>query len=240
MSVVVRLEPGILGVPLGVSTNGAGAVRARAKDRASRRAEAGTGHRSLDQAVALERTAVTRASIETRPIAVAPIGDTDAHVIDWLAGDIRTVTGREVIAVDRIALPAHALDPEREQWQAATVLETLAQHKRPDWLRLLGIVDVDLYAPGLNFVFGEAVEHRGVGVFSTARLHPGTSDDHRFHRRASTEAIHELGHTFGLGHCSRPECVMWFSNTLGETDRKQMRPCAQHAREWSDALQPSV
>ena len=38
--------------------------------------------------------------------------------------------------------------------------------------------------------------------------------------RLHGEAMHELGHTFGLGHYADPGCVMWFSNTLGETDRK--------------------
>ena len=37
--------------------------------------------------------------------------------------------------------------------------------------------------------------------------------------------MHELGHTFGLGHCAEPSCVMWFSNTLRETDRKGAAYC---------------
>jgi archaemetzincin len=93
---------------------------------------------------------------------------------------------------------------------------------------------VDLYVPRLNFVFGEADPQRGVAVFSLARLH--TPDRDRFVHRAATEAVHELGHTYGLTHCNDPHCVMWFSNTLAETDRKGTGLCAAHAR----ALQLSV
>ena len=98
---------------------------------------------------------------------------------------------------------------------------------------------MDLYAPDLNFVFGEADERRGVAVFSTARLRLAAESTDRLRRRAATEAIHELGHTFGLRHCSRPNCVMWFSNTLTETDRKDVRPCAEHARELAGAMEAS-
>jgi archaemetzincin len=73
-----------------------------------------------------------------------------------------------------------------------------------------------------------------VAVFSTARRRADSAD--RLRRRAATEAIHELGHTFGLRHCSRPSCVMWFSNTLAETDRKDVRPCSEHASELARAL----
>ncbi|MEM4713754.1 MAG: archemetzincin, partial [Candidatus Bathyarchaeia archaeon] len=42
-----------------------------------------------------------------------------------------------------------------------------------------------------------------------------------FIERSTKAAIHELGHTFGLTHCKNPFCVMYFSNSIFETDRKK-------------------
>jgi archaemetzincin len=64
-------------------------------------------------------------------------------------------------------------------------------------------------------------------------------------RRAATEAVHELGHVMGLGHCRQQHCVMWFSNMLAETDRKGDRFCQECARAlesyagWPDRRGPS-
>jgi archaemetzincin len=55
-------------------------------------------------------------------------------------------------------------------------------------------------------------------------------------RRAGAEAIHELGQVFNLNPCSRRDCVMWFSNTLAETDRKEMRFCPQHFQKLRQAM----
>ena len=174
-----------------------------------------------------------------RPIVIAPVGRIERRLVAWAAEDARAVLGRDVVVADGVPLPSHAFSRQRDQWRAAVILDALADVKRADWLRLLGIVDVDLYAPDLNFVFGEADERRGVAVFSTARLRLAAESTDRLRRRAATEAIHELGHTFGLRHCSRPNCVMWFSNTLTETDRKDVRPCAEHARELAGAMEAS-
>ena len=57
-----------------------------------------------------------------------------------------------------------------------------------------------------------------------------------FARRASTEAIHEVGHAYGLAHGKVPECVMWFSTTLAETDRKGTEFCSTHAAALKRAL----
>jgi archaemetzincin len=139
--------------------------------------------------------------------------------------------------VERVAnleLPQSAYSRSREQYLSTALLDVLARRKQPDWDRLLGTVDVDLYVPELNFVFGEADARRGVAVFSLARLH--TADRDRFVHRAATEAIHELGHTYGLTHCDSVRCVMWFSNTLAETDRKGTKFCSAHLRALQRAI----
>lgn len=174
-----------------------------------------------------------------RPIVIAPVGRVERMLVASVAEDARAVLGRELVVADGIPLPSHAFSRQRDQWRAAVILDALADAKRADWLRLLGIADVDLYTPDLNFVFGEAEERRGVAVFSTARLRQTADSTEKLRRRAATEAIHELGHTLGLRHCSRPTCVMWFSNTLAETDRKDVRPCVEHARELARALDAS-
>jgi archaemetzincin len=99
---------------------------------------------------------------------------------------------------------------------------------------------LDLYAPELNFVFGEASSAGRVAVFSLARLYSMTGaekdEEKTVERRAVIEAMHELGHVFNLSHCTRRDCVMWFSNTLVETDRKGTQFCPQHYQEHRQTM----
>jgi archaemetzincin len=39
------------------------------------------------------------------------------------------------------------------------------------------------------------------------------------------ETLHELGHILGLEHCPNPRCVMSFSNSIYDVDRKEARFC---------------
>jgi archaemetzincin len=43
------------------------------------------------------------------------------------------------------------------------------------------------------------------------------------------EAVHELGHTLGMEHCPDRSCVMYFSNSLADTDRKGEAYCSRCA-----------
>lgn len=124
--------------------------------------------------------------------------------------------------------PGDAFDLRRGQHRSTSILGWLAERRAADGWRILGLTDVDLFIPILTFVFGEAQLGGGAAVVSTARLgHDGTEfhDPRRLAARLLREAVHEVGHCFGLLHCDRPACVMRRSAGLVEVDAKGPSLC---------------
>ena len=155
-------------------------------------------------------------------IVLVPFGEIDDEVIPHLMSVLNTVFGVETVSREQMPLPPESHNKSREQYLASTLLATLKkQNILPDD-KALGITGVDLYAPGLNFVFGQAEFRSMAAVVSLYRLH----DEGSFLERTAKEAVHELGHTFGLDHCDDIHCVMHFSNTLHDTDIKQVNFCS--------------
>jgi archaemetzincin len=66
-------------------------------------------------------------------------------------------------------------------------------------------------------------------VIALPRLRAGAlgeaADSSLFRQRVTKEAVHELGHTYGLVHCPNRRCVMAFSNSLHDTDVKSLEFC---------------
>jgi archaemetzincin len=122
---------------------------------------------------------------------------------------------------------AQAYNPHRKQYFSAKLLSSLKRSEGEE--RVVGIADVDLYVPRLNFVFGEADIGSGTAIVSLYRLRQEyyglAPDGALFLGRATKEIVHELGHTFGLGHCPDNKCVMHFSNSLADTDLKEAHFC---------------
>ena len=118
-----------------------------------------------------------------------------------------------------------ALDPSRGQYLGRVFLPTLATLRRKLGAKaILGVTDLDLYEEGLNFIFGLANRSLGSAVISTRRLRNEfyglPPDRDLLLERAVKEAMHELGHVFGLDHCPDRRCVMHFSNSIHDTDIK--------------------
>lgn len=158
-------------------------------------------------------------------IAIFPVGDPDRGDLDALVRDL-AAAGYRAVVDDGTALPPDAYDPARDQFRADAVLHMARDRARQrPGEHVLAVTGADLYAQGLNFVFGIAEPSGRAAVISLNRLGAG-ADAHIFRQRALKEAIHEIGHTLGLGHCPEPLCVMWFSNCLEETDRKRATFCA--------------
>ena len=90
--------------------------------------------------------------------------------------------------------------------------------------KIIMLTDVDIFVPALTFVFGEAQLNGKHSIISVCRLHEefysGISNEVLLLERTIKETLHELGHNFGLRHCSDWDCVMHASNGIEEVDIK--------------------
>lgn len=177
-------------------------------------------------------------------IKIHPFNPIDPVLLADLEKAIQAHFRIDTVLGEDISLPAHSLSNPRKQFLARPFLRKLSLLDRNDPAIHLGITDVDLYAPGLNFVFGQADSQSRSAVFSLARLDPRSYGDPEnyplFLRRALKEAVHELGHVMGLNHCENQSCAMWFSNSLAETDLKGTDFCPKCARQFYARFQKAA
>ena len=99
---------------------------------------------------------------------------------------------------------------------------------------------MDLYSPEFDFVFGEAEIRSGVATLSLYRLRPeryGLPPNAKtVEERVVREAVHELGHLYGLGHCTNTKCAMHFSTSLVDVDRKGKAFCSKCQRRLKENI----
>lgn len=126
--------------------------------------------------------------------------------------------------------PEGAFDASRGQYNSTRALKQLLTDPQEDPAdRVLGVTGVDLFTPVLTYVFGEAQLGGRAAIVSIHRLRSEAyglpPDEALLFDRLHKEAVHELGHTFGLLHCSNLGCVMRASAYAEEIELKRAAFC---------------
>jgi archaemetzincin len=157
------------------------------------------------------------------------VGSVEPDMAAQLAPALDDALGLEVRLGPALAIPADAWEPARAQFNAARILRDVAAAHPKGAAKTLGLTEADLFHPILTFLYGQAQLNGPAALVSLARLRQGfyglppnrdlTLD------RLKKEALHELGHTYGLTHCRNSACAMALSTALEQLDAKHAAYC---------------
>lgn len=171
-------------------------------------------------------------------IVILPLGDTDPEIVAGVQECVQEVFETRALLLDPLHDIRPFFDSERHQYNSTRILHFIKEQHARHYLRsrgraaariFLAITGGDLFIPILTYVFGEAELNGDVAVASYFRLQNevyGLPPDKQLSiERLQKEAVHELGHTFGLVHCHTLECVMRTSTYVEDIDTKGKRFC---------------
>lgn len=147
-------------------------------------------------------------------VVLVALGDFPVAQLDAVEAHLRTHAAVDVRRLDPIALPGDAWTPKRKRYRADRLLDFLVTQipDTPATTRILGLTQVDISTtkpPHDDWgIFGLGQMPGQSAVVSTFRLKKKARDAAQIENRLKNTALHEVGHTFGLDHCTEALCPM--------------------------------
>ena len=168
---------------------------------------------------------------------VLPVGDPTNVDVARAAWVLENATHRLVIRLPTIELHPGLLRADG-QIDASQLLDELLLLAPKDTFRIAAITDLPLYAPKIGSIIGYARRGERALAYSTDEL-PKVATEAAHRRRIRRIIAHELGHTFGAGHCQR-ECAMRDTHSAHDIDLLSDRFCPTHQAQFISGMQLSL
>ena len=139
-------------------------------------------------------------------VAVLPLGEVSSSQTSFTAAVLRRRFGVNTIILPSAEAPLEYFDAESKKYHGGKILDFLFAKLPDDAQRILGIIDGALEDSEKEACFGLAYPYHRTALYSTLNIKERSEGDNlAFSYNLIT---HEFGHTLGLNHCNRPDCIM--------------------------------
>jgi archaemetzincin len=163
---------------------------------------------------------------------IVPVGDFPESILNMVKNELEILNIKCRI-MTKVSIPKESYNQWRKQYNAEIVMNILSNVSEVKFIDksipTLLLTEHDLYYAGLNFIFGLEDPTKSCAIVTLARLKPEFYDQRPsrglLEERVIKEVMHEIGHYVGLDHCQNTKCVMNFSPSVFDVDKKQKEFC---------------
>jgi len=181
------------------------------------------------------------------------LNDINRNILKYLKKKLAKIFERDVIISKHVIIPSTLFNDEKKQYDGRKLLKFLTENMTLREVKNinLAVFDRDIYKGNLDHLFGLASPFPKIAVISIMRMHPHFNEDYfseglkkrkagrfpllvkrlnstekkLYYERILKEAVHGIGHTFGLIHCSSKNCIMYPSIASEDIDSKDITFC---------------
>lgn len=183
-------------------------------------------------------------------IGIQPLGTADTAELTQVKKSIQAIFDADVYILEAVELPQSAFINIKSPRYRGDSLLLFVMRNKPDSINfIIGFTAQDISVTKRNIdgsIKAPSSKYKDWGVFGLANLGGTTSivssfrlkgNKALFLERLSKISIHELGHSFGLPHCTNDSCIMQdAAESIQTIDRVEINFCAKCKSKFADKV----